>query len=210
MKVCMMQQSDPRIQPLFHRTRIFDLLSAYKPVTSGGKWRNNVGGPMVDKIAFQSKYRFLIAFENSSTLGYLTEKFAQAAQSNAVPIYWGDPEIGKLFNPRAFINCHELPSLEAAVERVKSLDSNEDLYRRLLSEPWFPDGHEPESLQQKTIADFFANIFDQPLETAYRRNRSRWGIKTEKRLYNMAFRPHVHSTVLARQAWCNLTHKPKT
>ena len=76
MKVCMMQQSDPRIQPLFHRTRIFDLLSAYKPVASGGKWRNNVGGPMADKIAFQSKYRFVIAFENSSTSGYLTEKFA--------------------------------------------------------------------------------------------------------------------------------------
>ena len=194
----MVQQTDLRIQPLFHRTRIFDLLSAYKPVTSGGKWRNNVGGPMVDKIAFQSKYRFLIAFENSSTLGYLTEKFAQAAQSNAVPIYWGDPEIGKLFNPRAFINCHELPSLEAAVERVKSLDSNEDLYRRLLSEPWFPDGREPESLQHKTIVDFLANIFDQPHDAAYRRNRSRWGIKTEKRLYNIAFRPLVHGGKILR------------
>lgn len=174
------------------RTRIFDLLSAYKPVASGGKWRNNVGGPVADKIAFQSKYKFVIAFENSSTPGYLTEKFAQAAQSNAVPIYWGDPEIGRFFNPKAFINCHDFPSLDAAVEQVKVVDSDETLYRQMIAEPWFPQGLEPESLKTETFVRFLSHIFDQPHADAYRRNRSRWGIKTEKRLFDMAFRPWNH------------------
>ncbi|MBN2162007.1 MAG: hypothetical protein JXR25_06935 [Pontiellaceae bacterium] len=191
------------------RTHIFDLLSAYKPVASGGKWRNNVGGPVVDKMAFQSKYKFVIAFENSSTPGYLTEKFAQAAQSNAIPIYWGDPEISRVINPKAFINCHDFPSLEAAVEYVKAVDADDTLYRQMLAEPWFPNGREPDALKGETIERFLDNIFDQPHASAYRRNRSRWGIKSEKRLFDMAFRPHVHTTGLARQKWRNLTRKKK-
>lgn len=69
----------------------------------------------------------------------------------------------------------------------------------MLAEPWFQEGREPECLRDETFVRFLANIFDQPLETAYRRNRNRWGIKTEKRLYNMAFRPLVHGSSLLRQ-----------
>lgn len=175
------------------RTQIFEALCNYKTVASGGKWRNNVGGPVQDKIAFQSKYKFVLAVENSSSPGYVTEKFAQAAQSNAVPIYWGDPTIGDQFNPRAFVNCHEFNSFQAVMERVAQIDADDELYRQMLSEPWFPDGKEPGSLTEERIVRFFANIFDQPLEQAYRRNRSRWGIKYEKRLREMAFKPHVRA-----------------
>jgi hypothetical protein len=186
------------------RTRIFDLLSAYKPVASGGKWRNNTGGPVADKIAFQSKYKFVIAFENSSTPGYLTEKFSQAAQSNAIPIYWGDPDIGKLFNPKSFINCHDFPTLEAAVEEVKKVDQDDALYRQMLAEPWFPNGIEPECLRDEPFVRFLSNIFDQPHDTAFRRNRSRWGLKTERYLYDMAHRPHAHGFQLFRKEWRDL------
>ncbi len=178
------------------RTQIFDVLSQYKQVDSGGKWRNNVGGPVPDKIAFQSKYKFVIAFENSSSPGYLTEKFAQAAQSNAIPIYWGDPTIAQTFNPKAFVNCHDFPSFEAVVERVKQIDSDDQLYKQMLSEPWFHQGEELESLRDATFTNFLANIFEQRHEAAFRRNRSRWGLKLEKRLYTMAFRPIVHGSKL--------------
>ena len=86
------------------RCRIFELLSGYRQVNSGGGWRNNVGGRVADKQAFQARHKFAIAFENYSSPGYLTEKFVQAAAADAIPIYWGDPHIGKLFNPKAFIN----------------------------------------------------------------------------------------------------------
>ena len=174
------------------RIGIFEALTKYKQVDSGGKWRNNVGGPVDDKVAFQSKYKFSIAFENSSRPGYLTEKFAQAAQSNAIPIYWGDPEVAKTFNPKAFINCHDFHSLEAVAARVSEIDGNDNLYLDMLNEPWFIDGTEPKSLKDETYIHFLKHIFDQPHEQAFRRNRSRWGMKYEKRLYDMAFSPLRH------------------
>lgn len=188
------------------RTRIFDLLSAYKPVNSGGRWRNNVGGRVPDKLAFQSKHKFVIAFENCSHPGYLTEKFAEAAAANAVPIYWGDPTIGKLFNPKAFINCHDFQTLEEAVEQIKKVDQDDDLYRQMLSEQWFPDGTEPECLRDETFAAFLSNIFDQDPKQAFRRNRGRWGIKNERHLFDMYHRPHVHGFKLFRKSWRKFYH----
>ncbi len=196
-----MQTSKIKPSPADARTRIFDLLSEYKQVNSGGRWRNNVGGRVPDKQEFQSKHKFVIAFENCSHTGYLTEKFADAAASNAVPIYWGDPNIGKIFTQKAFGNCHEFQTLEEVVEQVKELDQDEDLYRRMLSEPWFPNGIEPECLRDETFAAFLSNIFDQEPEQAFRRNRGRWGIKTEKRLYDMYHKPHVHTFQLLRKGW---------
>lgn len=189
------------------RTRIFDLLSAYKRVNSGGRWRNNVGGRVPDKLAFQSKHKFVIAFENCSHPGYLTEKFAEAAQSNAIPIYWGDPTIGKLFNPKAFINCHDFQTLEEAVEQVKRIDQDDNLYRQMLAEPWFPGGIEPECLRDKTFADFLSNIFHQDPKSAFRRNRGRWGLKQERILYRMYNKPLEHSVRRLRARWLKLYHR---
>jgi hypothetical protein len=181
------------------RVRLFEALSRYKPVDSGGRWRNNVGGPVEDKLAFQKNYKFVLAVENSSTPGYLTEKFAEAAQANAVPIYWGDPTVAETFNPRAFVNCHDFDSPEAVARRVAELDNDDLRYVEMLSEPWFRNGVEPVNLKQQYFEAFLANIFDQPLAQAYRRNRSRWGRKTERRLYDMAFRPWSHFLRLLRE-----------
>ncbi len=183
------------------RSKIFDLLTAYKRVNSGGNWRNNVGGRVSDKLLFQSRHKFVIAFENCSYPGYLTEKFAEAAASNAIPIYWGDPNIDSIFNPKAFINCHKFPNLEQVVEKVKEVDGNDDLYQQMLAEPWFPEGIEPASLCDKTFSDFLSNIFDQDLNKAYRRNRGRWGKKKERQLYEMWAKPHLHGIKKYRSRW---------
>ena len=185
------------------RVQIFDLLSAYKTVNSGGRWRNNVGGPVPNKLEFQTKHKFVIAFENYSYPGYLTEKFAEAAQAGAIPIYWGDPESGNYFNSKAFINCHDYPSLDAAVARVIEIDQDDALYRQILAEPWFSNEKEPMILSNSSIKSFLNNIFDQPHEQAYRRNRSRWGIKTEKSLHRMYAHP-------LKQFFHNLWNKLKS
>lgn len=191
------------------RTQIYDLLSKYKTVHSGGSWNNNVGGRVPDKLAFQSTHKFVIAFENSSTPGYLTEKFAEASQANAIPIYWGDPTIAQYFNPKAFINCHDYATLEEAVERVKEIDGNDALYRQMLEEPWFPDGIEPDCFKAETFRNFLSYIFDQDLPSAYRRNRSRWGLKHERILYRMAHRPLEHGVRMLRAKWLDAYHKIK-
>jgi hypothetical protein len=183
------------------RIQIFDALSKYKQVNSGGRWRNNTGGRVPDKLEFQSKHKFVIAFENTSWPGYLTEKFAEAAEANAVPIYWGDPEAGHIFNPKAFINCHNFSSFEAVVEEVKRIDQSDALFRQMLAEPWFPGGIEPACLRDEVFVAFLSNILDQGLPSAFRRNRGRWGLKMEQRLYTMSHRPMMHAINRFRHRW---------
>lgn len=189
------------------RCRIFEELNRYKPVSSGGLWRNNVGGRVKNKIAFQKSHKFVIAFENCSYPGYLTEKFTDAAASDAVPIYWGDPGIGQWLNPAAFINCHDFESLDAVVARVREIDQDDALYMQMLSEPWFVDGREPECFKEETFRSFLCHLFDQEPVQAYRRNRGRWGMKTEKNLYDMYHRPHIQLFKNLRKIWRRIYHK---
>jgi len=175
------------------RQRIVELLNGYKPVDLGGRWMNNVGGPVADKLAFQAGYKFVIAFENTSTPGYLCEKILDAFACDAIPIYWGDPEASRDFNSEAFVDCHACGSLEAAVERVKQIDQDDALYRRMLEAPAFRNGIEPDYLREERIKAFLYHIFDPPLEQAFRRNRGRWGMKYERRLDAAFHRPWLQT-----------------
>ncbi|MEL7073968.1 MAG: glycosyltransferase family 10 [Planctomycetota bacterium] len=171
----------------FERTEIVEALERYKPVDCGGKWRNNVGGPVEDKIEFQRSRKFVIAFENYSYPGYLTEKFAQAAQSNAIPIYWGDPTVAEQLNPASFINAHDFSTLDELADHVAEVDQDNQLYMRMLSEPWFT-GPVPQSLDESVIRDWLRSILDQPVSSAYRRNQGRWGQKVVDRRLNPLLR----------------------
>lgn len=65
------------------------------------------------------RYMFSIAHENAFYPGYFTEKILDCFATGTVPIYRGDPEIGKVFNTDGIIFIDEDPDLD-------SLD--EDLY----------------------------------------------------------------------------------
>jgi len=100
------------------REEFVRLLSKYKKVDCPGPALNNIpsihapGGDYLqrekEKINFIKNYKFTIAFENSTSPGYTTEKLWQPMFSGSVPIYWGNPEVGRLFNTRSFVNVHEL------------------------------------------------------------------------------------------------------
>lgn len=158
------------------RKQFFELLSQYKRVDSGGRYLNNIGGPIgktpEDKIAFQSRYKFSIAFENGQSDGYTTEKIIDAFAAKTIPIYWGNPHIAKDFNEKAFINCNNYASLEEVVDRVKEIDNDDELYRAMLAEPIFITGNDPEQFSLKKLEQFLYAIFDQPLESARRRSRN--------------------------------------
>jgi hypothetical protein len=172
------------------RDEFFATLSRYRKVDSAGAHLNNTGVTPgaayrgdwpAEKVAFQTSYKFSIAFENSSTPGYTTEKIVHALAADTIPIYWGNPEIGREFNPRRFINCHEFPSADAVVDRIRQIDQDDDLFRAILAEPFFPDDQIPGSLQDEMVLAQFARIFSQPREKAFRRNRFVWGRKYEAR-----------------------------
>lgn len=149
------------------RKDFFELLSKYKHVASGGRFRNNVGGPVKDKLEFQSHYKFSIAFENCSYAGYTTEKIMEAFAAGTIPIYYGDPDVAKDFNPKAFINAHDYNSFDEVIERVKEIDNNDDLYLEMMNEPIINP-----NVEMGDLKEFLYGIFDQELSQARRRPHS--------------------------------------
>ena len=180
------------------RGRFFHLLSEYKKVDSGGRWENNVGGPVPDKLDFIKDYKFNIAFENSMYDGYTTEKIMEPMLVNSLPIYWGNRLVGRDFNPSSFINASDFSSLESVVEHIVRLDNNDDMYLSVLSEPWFNDDH---YLNWKTrFFSFFDNIFNRPIDEC--RYLTPYG-------FCRHYRSQLYSARLLKQRWQRLRNPLK-
>jgi hypothetical protein len=158
------------------RLRFLDALNKYRAVDCGGRLRNNVGGPLADKVAFQRACKFTIAFENSSHPGYTTEKIVHAFAAGTVPIYWGNPRIAEEFNPEAFVNCHEFENFDQVVRRVAEIDQDDARYRRMLVAPAFRDNREPDALKEEAIVARFKAILEggRRFITPSRLDRTRW------------------------------------
>ena len=85
-------------------------------------------------------YKFVIAFENSQIKGYISEKLVMPMIARAIPIYLGDPDVGKYFNTRSFINVRDFPSFQSCIQYVMEVDKNDYLYRSIMAEPYLRPG----------------------------------------------------------------------
>lgn len=151
------------------RKNIFNTLGTYKKVNAAGAYLNNTGGLKVgNKLEYELKHKFSIAFENSSRPGYTTEKLYGALGAKTIPIYWGNPEVSKEFNDKRFINCHNFKNLDEVLKRVKEIDANDELYLDIINQPTTVPSYNFDDVRQG-LDDFLKNIFDQPLESARRR-----------------------------------------
>ncbi len=116
------------------REQFFKILCNYKKVNSGGKYLNNIGkqlgkhNDMSEKLEFEKKHKFSIAFENGSYEGYTTEKLISAFAAKTVPIYWGDPKVEKIFNPKSMILAKDFSSLENLAKYIEKVDNDDFLY----------------------------------------------------------------------------------
>ncbi len=165
------------------RDEMIRLLTDYREVASGGRYMNNVGGPVPDKIAFERAYKFTMCFENTCAPGYTTEKIVEAFAGKTVPIVWGSPDVATEFNPDAFINCHDYASLEEVMEEVKRLDEDDEAYMRMLESPILKsDGSSSASIYLKEgyLADYLKMICSQEPADAIRRNRIYQGLRYEQ------------------------------
>ena len=149
------------------RKKFFERLSKYKRVDSGGRWMNNVGGPVDDKIGFCSGYKFNIAFENSSSPGYVTEKIMEAYVARTVPIYYGDPTVETDFRLESMVRLRGESDIERAVDEVVALDRDDDAYLKKVTEPCL--AYEDPKMYEKRLEAFLLRIFEQPLDMARRR-----------------------------------------
>lgn len=158
-----------------NRADFFHRLSKYKRVDSGGRFLNNIGGPVPGwsggKVRFLKDYKFNIAFENASMPGYTTEKLFEAMQARTLAIYWGNPLVSREFNPRSFLNYADFPNEEAVVERIMELDRDDAKYLEYVREPYFHGDRPNEFFDRERLLSFFEKVFTQPIEPVSRRRK---------------------------------------
>jgi hypothetical protein len=131
-----------------HRENFYNELSKYKEVSPLGKccsnktcnaerkfdrWVYNSDFTYQDlAIEKYSDYKFVIAMENESKKGYITEKFMLPVKAGCIPIYWGAEDILEHFPENSFININKYESISACIEYIKEVDNNDELYKEYL------------------------------------------------------------------------------
>lgn len=114
------------------KTRNISLIASKKRDLFGHRLRHMVADACHDKLDLYGHaykhvpsksealldYRFSVAIENSQFGGYFTEKILDCFINKTVPIYWGDPEIGRRFDAAGIIYCKDKEELIHAVNTV--------------------------------------------------------------------------------------------
>lgn len=147
------------------RNEFFLELSKYKQVDSAGRFMNNMGqvlppGPPA-KWAFLEPYKFSIAFESKLYPGYTTEKIFEPMLVDSMPLYWGNPLVGRDFNTKSFLNLHEYANEAEFIDRIREVDAHDRLYVEYMSQPWFTDNKVNAFVDPANVTAQFAFIFSQ-------------------------------------------------
>ena len=145
------------------RNNFFWELSKYKKIDSGGSLFNNINTKISldpskrdeETKKWISQYKFMITFENSSVPNYLTEKIIQAYSYGAIPIYWGDPNVTNLVNPKCFINYYDYNDFSKLIEAVKRIDNDDKLYLNMYNQPFFKN---PNYLKENNLDMIFKDM----------------------------------------------------
>jgi len=157
------------------RVEFFHALNRRKRVHSSGRGLNNTGFRAwpghAAKLDFLRPYRFTIAFENKERLGWTTEKMYDPLAVHTIPIFWGDRQAARYFNPQAFINAHDFSSMEELADHVCRVDETPELYDRHLRANPFVKNTPPKEFSHERILAFFERVFSTPLKPVSQR---RW------------------------------------
>ena len=106
---------------ILNNTKLDDSKTRYVP-----DWRSK-------QLDIYKDYKFVIAFENKSCDGNLTEKILSPLLVGSIPIYCGVPDIKDYINPECFINVNDFDSFEDCIEYVKKVDNDDELYQKYIN-----------------------------------------------------------------------------
>ena len=98
--------------------------------TVGEFWKTRHGSTEQEKLNFlnENPYKFLIAFENTVDVDYVSEKIYQAYLTRTIPIFYGDKAVFDLaIANTSFIYANNYTPKELA-QLIKRIDSNDTLY----------------------------------------------------------------------------------
>jgi hypothetical protein len=150
------------------RNKFINELNKYKLIDMGGKYKNNIGGLIKNKIQFLSSYKFSIAMENSEADGYITEKILDSFRSGTIPIYYGDYMVDEFINPKAYILIRGEKDIKKKIEYIKMIDNDDKIYINLLKESVLIDNNISVKAE-KELKEFLYHIFEQDKEKAFRK-----------------------------------------
>lgn len=161
----------------FVRDLIFKKISEYKFVHSIGRYNKNCNIELNppganwynDLINTKKMFKFSISAENCLYKDGVTEKLESSILAKTVPIYFGDSNINNQFNNKSFVNYHDYKNIDDMVERVKEIDSNDELWCEIISEP-FMTKKQFLTLEHDVnkSREMFLNIFRQGIKDAKR------------------------------------------
>ena len=163
------------------RQEMVKRLSEYKRVDCPGKVLNNMKAPELigrfdgdwrrSKVDFIKNYKFTFAFENTSVIGYTTEKIIHPLVAKSVPIYWGNPDVELDFNSKAFVNCNNFEDIDAIVEKIIELDNDAEQYLEMLHAEPMSEYYNPNDGEE--MLEFFAHIFSKG-NSPYHKDPRNW------------------------------------
>ena len=121
------------------KTRACSLIASAKKDTTGHKLRHAVvdqvrvngldvdvmgGGyaPFDDKADGLAPYRYSVVIENMREQNYFSEKLLDAVFCDAVPIYWGCPNLPDFLDPAGIIQCQSESDIVAALTDMSETD----------------------------------------------------------------------------------------
>lgn len=104
------------------RTKVFDALNQRKDIDFFGRGVKNIEY----KTMALNKYRFSIVMENYRSDYYFSEKLIDCFLTETVPIYWGCPGIGDLFEQQGILSFSSLDELVRILDIISP-----DTYTRL-------------------------------------------------------------------------------
>jgi hypothetical protein len=127
------------VDPLTPRSALTSLVASDKRHTEGqrlrhrlAEWSRGAGAdvrllgrgyePFEERSRGFLPFRFSVVIENSREAGYFTEKLIDCLLCGTVPIYWGDPEIGRHFDLGGIIACCNEAEIREAMRSVTEED----------------------------------------------------------------------------------------
>jgi len=135
------------------RKAILDELMEYIEVDSFGACSRNMYGNG-DKMTILQHYKFYLAFENSNTEDYVTEKVYHALRVGSVPVYLGAPNIDRFVpSPKSVIKVSDFRNIRELAEYLNMLDENDEEYEKWLEWKRQPFSAQFEELSERTRID---------------------------------------------------------
>lgn len=121
------------------KTRMLSLIASTKDYLEGHKLRHRTVdwiksgaidaeilgrgyAPFERKSDGLAPFRYSVIIENVRENSYFTEKLVDCLLCETVPIYWGAPDIGEIFDPRGMIVCKSFGDIQAAIASVSEAD----------------------------------------------------------------------------------------